>query len=180
MVTKLLVGVGNPGDDFYNQRHNIGFRAIDSIAKELGVSFKYDKKKSIFGKKKINEFEVILLKPQTFIDLSGEAVLYIASFLKVDIENVLVIFDDINLDFGTVAVKPDSKNIDHSAVKHIEISLNNDCFTRLAFGIGPLPDNMSLDTFYLSPFSDKEEKKILLLIKKVNKICVDFLNSPNR
>lgn len=178
-VTKLLVGVGNPGDGFYMHRHNIGFRAIDLIAEELEVSFDYDKKKSIFGKKEIkDDLEIILLKPQTFIDLSGEAILYIASFLKVDISNILIIFDDINLNFGEIEIKSNSKEISHSAVKHIEISLNNDKFFRLAFGIGPLPNGSDLDAFYLNPFTNKEEKRVPSLLKKASKFCTHFLNKP--
>lgn len=176
MPTKLLVGIGNPGEDYRLHRHSIGFRAVDSAAENLGVIFKHDKKKAIFGKKKIAGTEVIILKPQTFVNLSGEAVLYIASFLKIDIENVLIIFDDINKKFGEIGSSQNSSEIEHSAVEHIEISLNNNSFTRVSFGIGPLPKNVSLDDFYLSEFSQKEEKKIPELLEKVNKLCIDFLD----
>ena len=178
LLTKLLVGVGNPGQEFYRQRHNIGFRAVDFVAEKLKIDFDYDKKKAIFGKKVFGETEVIVLKPQTFINLSGEAVLYIASFLRVDIDNVLVVFDDINSRFGLVKEKRDSGGIEHSAVKHMEISLNNRDFARVAFGIGPLLPKTSLEDFYLSHFTAKEEKQIPGLLKQLHKICLDFLDIP--
>lgn len=178
MPTKLLVGAGNPGEKFYSHRHNIGFRIVDQVAKELKISFKYDKKKSVFGKKKIGSQEIIMLKPQTFINLSGESVLYIASFLKVDIHNILVVFDDINLDFGSVLIGREELGMRHSGINHIEVSLNNTEFHRLAFGIGPKPDGTTLENFYLNPFSANEEKKVPGIIKEAKRICVDFLQSP--
>ena len=177
MTAKLLVGVGNPGEEYTYNRHNVGFQVMDYIAEKMRIKFKYDKRKCNFGKKKMNNIEVIILKPQTFVNLSGEAVLYLASFLKVDIRDVLVVFDDLNKKFGSLEMPPNSKHIVHSAILHIEKSLNNDTFSRLSFGIGPLPKKKLVEDFYLENFTPEEKKKIPDLFEKARQICHHFLFS---
>ena len=97
---KLIVGLGNPGDKYNNNRANIGFKILDVIANNINVEIKTKKKKSMIGRGDFEGDEVVLLKPQTFSDLSGESVLYIASFLKIKVQDIVVIHEDTELSLG--------------------------------------------------------------------------------
>jgi aminoacyl-tRNA hydrolase len=175
MATKLIVGLGNPGDQFKNSRHNVGFRCADYIAQKLEIPLKQEKKKSIFGKKRFKNGDVIVLKPMTFSNLSGEAVLYIASFLKVNLEDIFVIFDDIHRDWGTVEIEPRLENVRHNAINHLAVALKSGEFTKCAFGIGPLPDKSDDEGFYLGDFNEAEESEVQELFEKTYALAAAFL-----
>jgi len=178
MASKLIVGLGNPGPEHSITRHNVGFLCADYIAKKLHLNYKYDKKKSVYGKKRFPPHEVIILKPQTFSNLSGEAVLYIASFLKVDIENVFVIFDDVTLRLGEAQIQTDLLKIEHNAIFHLCNCLRNDKFIKCGFGIGPIPKHVSLEDYYLENFSEPEEKQLEAVYQKVFELAVMHLQIP--
>lgn len=132
---KLIVGLGNPGDKYNNSRGNIGFKIIDVIANNIGTEIKTKKKKSLIGRGIFEEDEVILLKPQTFSDLSGESVLYIASFLRIKVQDIIVITESVNLDLGQISVEKGSYNSEHQGIVSIAQSLRSDQFIRIRIGI---------------------------------------------
>ncbi|MDV6235540.1 aminoacyl-tRNA hydrolase [Leptospira ellisii] len=132
---KLIVGLGNPGDRYNNNRSNIGFKILDVIANNINVEIKTKKKKSLIGRGDFEGEEVVLLKPQTFSDLSGESVLYIASFLKIQVGEILVIQEDWNLPLGRIVVDKGTQETDHPGVKSIIQSLRSPNFIRIRIGI---------------------------------------------
>ena len=176
MNTKLLVGIGNPGEEYKHNRHNVGFRCVDYIADKMNIAYKHDKKKAVFGKKTIDGLNVVVLKPQTFVNLSGEAVLYLASFLRIAIKNIIIIYDEINLNFGDLKLVENNKEIEHSAILHLRKALNNDDFKCLAFGIGPVDLTMSVEDFYLSDFDPEEEEGLPGLFEKCLEEFKNFLD----
>lgn len=132
---KLIVGLGNPGEKYYSNRVNIGFKIIDVIANNINVEIKTKKKKSMIGKGIFEGDEVVLLKPQTFSDLSGESVLYIASFLKIKVHDIMVIHEDVSLPLGKIVVEKGSSDNKHPGVLSIAQSLRSSNFIRIRIGI---------------------------------------------
>ena len=96
-MMKLVMGLGNPGEEYKNNRHNVGYMMLDRMAKKLNVDLEIRKKKTVFGRGKHGKMEYLLLKPLTFMNLSGEAALYMASFMKIAVDDIIVIYDDMNI-----------------------------------------------------------------------------------
>jgi len=134
---KLIIGLGNPGDRYMNNRCNIGFKIVDVLANNTNIQIKTKKKKSLLGTGEFENHEIVLLKPQTFMDLSGEAVLYIASFLRIPIQNIIVIHDDYSLAYGEVQVARGPRLIHHIGVESITAGLKSEKFIRIRIGIAP-------------------------------------------
>ena len=122
---KLIVGLGNPGDKYNNNRANIGFKILDVIANNINVEIKTKKKKSMIGRGDFEGDEVVLLKPQTFSDLSGESVLYIASFLKIKVQDIVVIHEDTELSLGQIVVEKGGDERSHLGISSISASLRS-------------------------------------------------------
>ena len=115
-MMKLVMGLGNPGNEYQNHRHNVGYMILDKVAKKLNVELDIKKKKTVFGKAKYGKIEYLLLKPQTFMNLSGEAALYMASFMKIAVDDIIVIYDDMNIpvgEFKLVIAKNDADDNDN-------------------------------------------------------------------
>lgn len=105
-MMKLVMGLGNPGEEYKNNRHNVGYMMLDRMAKKLNVDLEIRKKKTVFGRGKHGKMEYLLLKPLTFMNLSGEAALYMASFMKISVDDIIVIYDDMNIPVGKFKVIP--------------------------------------------------------------------------
>ena len=170
---KLVIGLGNPGDRYINNRRNIGFKVVDVFANNTNIKIKTKKKKSLLGIGDFEGHEIVLLKPQTFIDLSGEAVLYIASFLRIPVRNIIVIHDDYKLDFGKVQVSVGPCETKNIGVESIKVGLKSDQFVRIRVGIGPIPsdqdvgskaDEEDIQNFVLDDFSSSENFQIIEII----------------
>ena len=167
---KLIIGLGNPGDRYMNNRRNIGFKIIDVLANNMDIKIKTKKKKSLLGRGIFEQNEVILLKPQTFIDLSGEAVLYIASFLRVPIQAIIVIHDDYLLPFGTIRFAKGPVEMISAGLKSITESLKSDKYIRIRVGVGPgetKTKNMQDDDiarYLLEDFNHQESMNIINVI----------------
>lgn len=162
----LVVGLGNPGSDFDYTRHNAGFMAIDYMAKVFGVNINKSKFKSLYNKVKIGKDNVILLKPQTYMNASGEAVLECMKFYKIPVENLLVIFDDISLDVGTLRIKRSGSAGGHNGVKSIINLIGTDDFKRIKIGVGDKPDHWELPDWVLSRFSTNELDSVVACSEK--------------
>ncbi|MDH5716880.1 MAG: aminoacyl-tRNA hydrolase [Spirochaetia bacterium] len=167
---KLVIGLGNPGDRYMNNRRNIGFKIIDVLANNTGIQIKTKKKKSLLGTGDFEGNEIVLLKPQTFMDLSGEAVLYIASFLRIPIPNIIVVHDDYSLNYGDVYVARGAVEVPHIGVESIAKGLKSDKFIRIRVGIGLISKNIEeltgtdVDNFVLSDFSLEQNMGIIKVI----------------
>ncbi|SKA78767.1 peptidyl-tRNA hydrolase, PTH1 family [Clostridium sp. USBA 49] len=154
----LIVGLGNPGDDYKNTRHNIGFDALDLIASKYNIKINRIKFKGIYGDGIIAGEKVILLKPSTYMNLSGESVIEALNFYKIPKENMIVIYDDISLPVGRMRIRPEGSAGGHNGIKNIIRHLSSESFPRIKVGIGePKGDLIS---YVLGHFS-KEEREIL-------------------
>jgi PTH1 family peptidyl-tRNA hydrolase len=157
---KLIVGLGNPGQKYHNNRHNVGFMVVDRFAVQYNIDLSIKKKKAVFGRGKLDGVDVVLLKPQTFMNLSGEAVLYLASFLKVKTVDIMVVADDTELPFGKVRIRRSGGSGGHNGIKSLIYSLKSENFPRVRFGIGK-PDIYSekdLCDYVLEDFTTEEMK----------------------
>lgn len=131
----LIVGLGNPGGKYENTRHNIGFKVVDAFAKEQDVAFSLDKQAEV-ARTKFKGRVVILIKPTTYMNLSGKAVNYWMQTEKIPLDNVLVITDDIALPFGKLRMKGKGSDGGHNGLKDIQATLNTQNYARLRFGVG--------------------------------------------
>lgn len=130
----LIVGLGNIGAEYVNTRHNIGFKVVDFMAREAGVEFQTVKLGAL-AEMKIKGRTLFLLKPNTYMNLSGKAVQYWMEKENISKENILIITDDLNLSFGTLRMKPKGSDGGHNGLKHIQATLNSTEYPRLRFGI---------------------------------------------
>lgn len=158
----MIVGLGNPGTKYENTRHNAGFICVDALCEKHGISVKKLKFKSLLGEGKIGGKRCLIVKPQTFMNLSGEAVRDAAQFYKIKPENIIVIFDDISLAPGKMRIRRKGTDGGHNGIKNIIYHLASDNFPRIKVGVGakPHPD-YDLADWVLSRFSKDEMKEIM-------------------
>ncbi|MBE6731318.1 MAG: aminoacyl-tRNA hydrolase [Ruminococcaceae bacterium] len=170
----IIAGLGNPGDKYENTRHNVGFAAIDKIAEEYGVKVNKIKFKALIGEIEYKDKKVLLMKPTTFMNNSGEAVREAMNFYKIKPENVIVIFDDISLDPGKMRLRKKGSCGGHNGIRSI-IDLNSsDNFPRIKIGVGKKPHpEYDLAAWVLSKPIDSDRK----LIDEVCKKCVGAAES---
>ena len=154
---KLIVGLGNPTPQYAGTRHNVGFEVIDMIANQYNIAVDTAKHKGIYGKGKIEGQSVILLKPMTFMNLSGESVAAVAKYYKILPEDIIVIYDDINLDVGRLRIREKGSAGGHNGIKNIIAHLGTDAFPRIRVGVGMKPPKMDLADYVLSRFSKEEQ-----------------------
>lgn len=159
-MTKLLIGLGNPGEEYNSSRHNIGFIMIDKIAENLSINFNNHKKKSLYARMKKGETQYILLKPQTFMNLSGESALRISKLFNISIEDIFVIYDDMDLPFGSFKIKKGGSSGGHNGIKSLIAQLQSDNFFRIRIGIGRPNFGKKVNDYVLSSFS-KSEREII-------------------
>lgn len=169
---KLIIGLGNIGDKYVFTRHNIGFMAVDKIALDNNLTFSEEKRlKSLMTKSKINGEDCILIKPTTFMNLSGEAVRAVMDYYKIKIEDILVIYDDLSLPLGKMRFRPNGSDGGHNGIKSIIQHCGKD-FARLKLGIGPQPP-IPAEHFVLQNFT-KEQLTIVKDVVTTTKDAVEF------
>ena len=154
----LIVGLGNPGKKYEQTRHNSGFIMIDRFAEELGVRFKKKKSGALIGEGEFLGAKVILAKPQTFMNLSGEAVAKLCKWYKIPLENVIVVYDDVYIKLGEVRTRLSGSSGGHNGMQNIIDCLGSERIARVRIGIGPSPENQDLYDFVLGRLSDNELK----------------------
>lgn len=160
-VEYIIAGLGNPGREYENTRHNIGFMAIDRLASEASVDVKKIKFKSVCGVANINNKRVLLLKPQTFMNNSGQAITEAMSFYKIPPENTVIIFDDVSLSVGKMRIKRKGTDGGHNGLKNIFYLSGSDTFPRIKIGIGKKPNpNWILSDWVLSAFTNQDKELI--------------------
>lgn len=166
-VTHLIVGLGNPGDKYFYTRHNAGFLMMDYFAQRCGATVNKLKFKSLVGEATVAGKRVLLMKPQTFMNASGEAVQQAAAFYKIPMENVLVFSDDTALDIGRVRVRKKGSDGGQKGLRSIITLMNTDNFPRIRFGVGqkPHPD-YDMANWVLSNFSKEEQKLLFAAFEK--------------
>ena len=157
----LIVGLGNPGRDYAHTRHNAGFRAIDLIAGKLGCKIDKAKFQGLYGQTMYGGKKLFLLKPQTYMNLSGRAVLQLSAYFNIPPERIIVLFDDISLAPGRLRIRADGSAGGHNGIKSIIAELGSQEFPRVKIGVGAKPNpEFDLADWVLSGFSAKEEKDL--------------------
>jgi len=165
---KIIVGLGNPGLKYEFTRHNTGFRIVDHLAREIETEFKKVKSYySLISRGIINDHKVILVKPQTFMNLSGRAVSKIVSYYKISFRDLLIVYDDLNLDLGQLRIRKEGSAGGHKGMESIMQYLHSEEIPRLRVGIGNSSTNFNFDcvSYVLSNFNHDEEEKIKDTIK---------------
>lgn len=153
----IIAGLGNPGREYENTRHNIGFLCIDAIADKYNISMVEKKHKAILGRGYIGGAKVILVKPQTFMNLSGESIRAIAEYYKVmPEEDLVVIYDDVALDVGQIRIRKKGSAGGHNGMKSI-IQYMGDAFVRIRMGVGEKPKGYDLADYVLGHFTKAEK-----------------------
>lgn len=170
---KLIVGLGNPGREYENTRHNVGFQLLDYIASSKGLDFNREKFNGKYLEFSVNGEKVILLKPLSFMNLSGSVVARFVSFYKIPLNNVLVIQDDLDMCFGKIKIVYNSSSGGHNGIRDIERCLGSREYNRLKIGIS---NDKTKDTkdYVLGKFSNEEEKILKEDYEKLKDIVEDF------
>ena len=160
-ISYLVVGLGNPDRKYQNTRHNTGFLAVDEIARQLGTVIDRKKFDALTADVILAGERVLLMKPQTYMNLSGVSVENAASFYKIPPENILVLFDDISLDTGKLRIRRKGSHGGHNGIRSIIDYLQSDNFPRIKIGVGERPNpNYDLADWVLSNFTEAERKAI--------------------
>lgn len=154
---KLIAGLGNPTPQYEGTRHNVGFEVLDRMAEQYRIPLDTAKHKGFYGKGRVEGQQVILLKPMTYMNLSGESVAEAARYFKIAPEDVIVVYDDINLDVGRLRIRPKGSAGGHNGMKNIIAHLGTDVFPRIRVGVGMKPPRMDLAAYVLSRFSAEEQ-----------------------
>ena len=174
---KLIVGLGNPGKQYEKTRHNIGFMIIDRIAEKKGLSFskKFDSQVAEYN---CNSEKIILLKPQTFMNLSGSAVVKVMNFYKISNEDLLVIYDDLDLDFLNIRIKTNSGSGGHNGIKDIINVIKTKEFSRIKCGILNQYKKQTND-FVLGNFNKEESGKLKEYLDLVSEMTIEYIKTDD-
>lgn len=160
----IIVGLGNPGREFRETRHNIGFMLVNRLAERLGIEFSRMESKSLVTKGDYRGFRLILAKPMTYMNLSGQAVSSLVRFYKVILENLLVIYDDVDLPLGTLRLRPGGGAGGHKGMQSIIQQLGTPDFPRLRLGIDRPPGKRSAASYVLKDFSTDENEFLPVIL----------------
>ena len=174
--TWLIVGLGNPGGKYEKTRHNCGFRALDILASGLNCWVDKGKFQGLYGKTALGDATLVLLKPQTFMNLSGQSVAAFANFFHIPPQKIIVLFDDISLDPGVLRIRANGSAGGHNGLKSIIASLGSQDFPRVKIGVGgkPHPD-FDLADWVLSTFSAQEEKDLAPALEDAAKAALSIV-----
>ena len=156
----LIAGLGNPSKTYEGTRHNVGFSMIDVIGSKFDIDVTTKKHKALVGRGVIDGMRVILAKPQTYMNLSGESIREIADFYKIEPENIIIIYDDISLDVGQLRIRKKGSAGGHNGVKNIIAHLGPQEFPRIKVGIGNKPEGGDLADYVLSRYSKAEQEAL--------------------
>lgn len=174
ILMKIIAGLGNPGQKYDKTKHNTGFMTMDHYLDEKGLSLDKDKFEGLWTKQKINDEDVILLEPQTYMNESGRSVSQVANFFKVDPEDILIIQDDMDMPIGKIRIRANGKSGGHNGIKSIIRDLGTERFNRLKIGIRH-PKNATVVSWVLTPFNDEQQKLMDDAFDTSVKIIDDFI-----
>ena len=171
----LIVGLGNPGKDYAHTRHNAGFRCLDILAENLGCKVDKLKFQGLYGQVNYNGRKLFLLKPQTYMNLSGRSVLQLSAYFNIPPARIIVLFDDISLEPGRLRIRPDGSAGGHNGIKSIIAELGSQAFPRVKIGVGAKPNpEYDLADWVLSHFSASEEKALAPALERAGEaaLCI--------
>ena len=172
---KLIIGLGNPGSEYLNNRHNVGFMALDNLYAHYLFESSSAKLGGLFSTASLGSEKILLVKPQTFMNLSGICVAKFKHFFKINVADIFVIYDDIDLGFGEVKIKQGGGDAGHKGVRSISQHLQTKDFNRIRLGIGRPIAKEEVSHFVLSNFSKTEKDKLLILFQSLSEDIVKII-----
>lgn len=173
----LIVGLGNPGDKYKKTRHNVGFMAVDAISEKFGFEEIFDKPKYQISIKNIQGCKIAVMKPMTYMNLSGVAVYSFVSMYKIPVENVLVIHDDIELPPMKVKIKLGGSAKGHNGLRNIDSCIGNS-YWRIRIGVGRPENKSDVNNFVISNFSNDEIQTLQLIFDHIADNILEFIENP--
>ena len=175
--TWLIVGLGNPGPEYAKTRHNIGFRCLDIVADKLGCAIDKGKFQGLYGVTSYHGNKIYLLKPLTYMNLSGRSVLQLSAYFQIPPERIIVLFDDISLEPGRMRVRGNGSAGGHNGIKSIIQELGSQDFPRVKIGVGAKPNpEYDLAAWVLSTFSASEEKALAVSLKNAADAALSIID----
>jgi PTH1 family peptidyl-tRNA hydrolase len=172
---KIIVGLGNPGRKYAGSRHNVGFTCIDGISYDLGISMSQRRPLAVIGQGWLGQEEVVLVKPLTFMNNSGEAIAYLNSRFHTSLQDLIIIYDDMDLVPGKIRIRPSGSAGGHRGMESILGALKSPNFTRIRIGIGHPPTDMNQVKFVLGNFTAEENPLIQEAVANAQKAAVDVM-----
>ncbi len=174
-MVKLIVGLGNPGKEYERTRHNVGWWVIDRVCKELNLELSREKFKGLYGELPTSRGKVILLKPLTYMNRSGESVKGFVKFFKLEPQEVLVVYDDLDLPLGKIRLRKKGSSGGHKGLKSVIEQLGTDNFPRLRVGIGRPERKEEVVNFVLSPFKEGELPIVEEAVERAAKCVLEIV-----
>lgn len=157
---KLIIGLGNPEPEYDRTRHNMGFKVIDILSKKYNIELSHSKFKGKYGTGLINGEKIILFKPYTYMNLSGEAVVEVVSFFKVELNDIVVIYDDVDIEPGFIRIRKSGNPGSHNGMKSVTNMLNTQNFPRVRVGIGKPDDKTDMMEYVIGAIADEDKPKL--------------------
>ena len=173
----LIVGLGNPEEEYSNTRHNMGFDVINELSKKCDIKVSKNKYKALYGIGKIDLKDVILVKPQTYMNLSGESIIKFKKFYKISNKNIIVIYDDIDLKLGDIRLKAKGGAGTHNGMKSVVENLNTEDFIRIRIGVGTPAKREDIIKYVIGKISKKEREILDESIKKATDSVFEILEN---
>jgi len=164
---RLIVGLGNPGPRYRHTRHNVGFRCVDLMAGLWQIPAKERRAKAVLGVGRRAGQEVVLAKPRTFMNNSGEGIAYLLTRFGVSVQNLVVVYDDMELPLGRLRIRPSGSDGGHNGIRSIIATLQTDAFSRIRLGIGPPPEGQDSVSFVLGHFTSEEDAVVAPAVSQV-------------
>ena len=172
----LIIGLGNPGRQYRENRHNIGFLLLDSLAKQLNTQFTRLQSKALVSKTRYQDNQIILAKPQTFMNLSGQAAASLVNFHKIPHDRLMVAYDDVDLPFGALRMRPSGGSAGHNGMNSIIEKLGTQEFPRLRIGVGRPPGRMDAAAYVLQDFNKEETVELQLVLNRAVEAVLLFVS----
>lgn len=172
-----LSDFGNPGVEYERTRHNVGFKVVDKIAENLKIDMSKNKFNAIIGEGRFENEKIILMKPQTYMNLSGNSVRQVMDFYKLDSENLIVIYDDIDIELGRIRIKKSGGAGTHNGMRNIVQMISSENFPRVRVGTGKPKFQMDLAEYVLMPFSKEEDEVVKKAISRATEAVIKIINS---
>lgn len=173
----IIIGLGNPEKDYSNTRHNMGFDTINKLAKQFEIEVTKNKFKGLYGTGMIEGEKVILLKPQTFMNLSGEALTEAMNFYKLSPKDIIIIYDDVDIEPGNIRIRKNGSAGSHNGMKSIISSINTDVFCRVRVGIGKPKEHIDMITHVIGHISEEEAEELDKGVKIAEEAVIEIVRN---
>lgn len=172
----VIVGLGNPGKKYDGTRHNVGFDVVDYLSAKLDIPVNKIKYKALVGEGRVGTQKVLLVKPQTYMNLSGESVMQIMSYYDLPVDNLIVVYDDIDTEAGKLRIRKKGSAGTHNGMRNIIYLLRDDSFPRVRIGIGRPENGRDLADYVIGRFSKEEQKSMLPVLKNAGDAIVAMIS----